>query len=1003
MPHFQRVDVDVGRDWQLLRYHLYHYIELSVPEQPVARHQPVLYVPGNAGHFRQIRSLGGHTLRATAQSLTRCVFFTIDFREELSAAHAQIALDQALFLNYCLRTVLALPGSRASVIVVAHSIGGVLSRVAPLLRNYPPQGISSLITLSSPHRGLPITMDLSVAHLFRRLNLATEACAPPLANISILSISGGLRDNQVKPHYSSLDGLGRCPQLSVTTYMVEGIAISADHLCVMWCNQVMAKLSTTLGALALADTGLGSHTHRTLLLRTLWQERTASRLGFHPADGHPVPHYRYSVDRPPDRIASQANPRTAEGPVTLVHSEEKGTHSVMYTFGVHQFFAEGLDAFFFAANVPPTAVRLFGKNATTTSPVLLAVRPQTSEHPVSGDLLWRVAPQTVPDGCVQLPHGSVDERHDPVAQSPYPFHATACYAAAASLPGIATLLVEVQAKVPALVHPFSRPGGPGASADRATLGPAIGHATFYRSRDAQREYESLPVTTFSTPACPILNLTIQAVDTRYAYTLEVRQTCPASSHPLHPAVFVFAEASGARESRWHYGPPTSSTASQADPALQVAAYRHLHKFSYLAARPVPVHILLISHPHCTSVLSIRTDWWRSLGHSLYYAVPLLFSLPFGILCFAVAHVLRQLRRDQWCTTNIIFVESLVHVARCRLPWLAGFLFSTTQLDGAVLHGLFFLDCHVSTLVHAVGNGIRKQWQRLGWAETPHRFVMEGWDDDVLPGCTAEDFEELYGRIQRLSGPDLWLLLGCSVALVLPLCGLIGLAQSVFLRCAAALQRRPQSTDLASAPPLFSTPASSSARTIGCVVLAILSFFRIIHSTACLVALLLLLLSSGTGLPTEQHPGQRRAILIQARILAAVVFTAVLVGLPSFLAYLQHTLQADVLFAVFPTFADSHSLLVTPLCFLGLRVGWQRSTAMLAPAALDAAPPRPPVDWPIPPGAWWLFEGCGLLCCTCMSLAPHRITYLLATVALALCLWPATPNHAPRGLTPKRTD
>eukprot|EP00667_Euglena_gracilis_P001215 EG_transcript_1213 len=998
MPHFQPIAVDVGRDRQLLRYGLFRYIELSVEESPVARHQPVLYVPGNAGHFRQVRSLGGHTLRATAQSPARLTFFTVDFREELSAAHAQVALDQALFLNYCLRTVLAQPGSRASVVVVGHSVGGVLARVAPLLWNYPPQSIAALITLSSPHRGLPIAVDASAPHLYRRLHAAGRPCAAPLANVSVLSISGGLRDNQVKPPPSSLDRLGTCPQLSVTTYAVEGVAISADHLCVMWCNQVMARLSTTLTAFALVD-GPKSPRRRSALLRALWAERTALRLGFWPVFRPRAAHELYVFD-PSGAVLSlsgQLKPHRAEGPITLLHPEGRGVSAVTYSFGLRQFHLDGLDTFLLAANVPPTALRLFGHNRTAGKPVSLSMRPAGSERPSATSILWRIIPQTAPDLCVQLPHGTVDERHDPAPTAPYLFPAAVCYVPLAALPGVATLLAEVPAQVPPLVHPFSRPADPRGEADAQSLGPTIGHATFFRFRDAQREYHSPPVTAASSPGCPLLNVTLREVDTRYAYALEVQQTCPAAQHPLHPAVYVFTEALGARESRWHYGMP-ASMAEGAGAVHKEATYRHLHRFSFIAAQPVPVHVLLVVHPHCTALLNIRVDWWHTVGHSLYSAVPLLLSLPIAMLCFAIAHFLRRLRLELRDPDHVTFMDSLVYVARYRLPLLAGFL-STAQANTAVLHGLFFLDCRVATATHAVGNALRQGWRRWAGEAGPgaRYFAAEEWDYTVLPACSPEDFDALYGGLRRLSAPDLGLLLGCSVALVLPVYGLVG-------GCQAAMSWLPRraSAEHYCAPvtPQFLSPPMRAC--IASVLLAAFSLLGVLHSTACLVAAFFLLLALGpAGWPPDSLGAQRRVFLIQYRLLATVVLTAILLGLPSFVAYVQHMMQAEVPGAALRSFADSHSLLAAPLCCLGLRAAWRRSTAGPCPP-VDGRGAGPPVEWPLPSSAWWLFEAGGLLCCTGAALAPHRVFYFLSAAAAALCLWPS-PRPATATPSPKRTD
>lgn len=131
---------------------------------------PVVFVPGNAGSFRQVRSLAGTASRlwwelpgvkkktsTSNKELGRrsLDFFTIDYNDDFSAFHGQTLLDQSEYLADCIRYILSLyhqeregPGRSdpTSVIVVAHSMGGIVARAAFLHPNYQAGSISTLIT-----------------------------------------------------------------------------------------------------------------------------------------------------------------------------------------------------------------------------------------------------------------------------------------------------------------------------------------------------------------------------------------------------------------------------------------------------------------------------------------------------------------------------------------------------------------------------------------------------------------------------------------------------------------------------------------------------------------------------------------------------------------------------------------------------------------------------------------------------------------------------------------
>src|SRR3978361_124937 len=80
---------------------------------------PVLFIPGNAGSYKQVRPIAAEAatyfhdvLRHDAAVIdagTRNLdFFTVDFNEDITAFHGQTMLDQAEYLNEAIAYILSL-------------------------------------------------------------------------------------------------------------------------------------------------------------------------------------------------------------------------------------------------------------------------------------------------------------------------------------------------------------------------------------------------------------------------------------------------------------------------------------------------------------------------------------------------------------------------------------------------------------------------------------------------------------------------------------------------------------------------------------------------------------------------------------------------------------------------------------------------------------------------------------------------------------------------------
>ncbi|KAI9608581.1 hypothetical protein H4Q26_004764 [Puccinia striiformis f. sp. tritici PST-130] len=267
-PGYLRLDSVHSRLTDKYSLFLYRESGLDLEEQP--SRSPVLYIPGNAGSFRQIRSLGSTTSHL-AQSIyhTRghpgLDFFTLDFNDDFSAFHGQTLLDQAEYTNDAIRTILSLyTQSRlvrnshlpvpTSVLILAHSMGGIVARKSVTLDNHPRDTINTIISLSSPHSIPPLTFDNRIEAVYDDVNklwrehYSSQSNTGTLLNDMILvSISGGSSDTTISSDSSSLTSLAPSnSSLTIFTTGIPGVWTPIDHLAIMWCNQLTRVIANAL-------------------------------------------------------------------------------------------------------------------------------------------------------------------------------------------------------------------------------------------------------------------------------------------------------------------------------------------------------------------------------------------------------------------------------------------------------------------------------------------------------------------------------------------------------------------------------------------------------------------------------------------------------------------------------------------------------------------------------------------------------------------------------------
>lgn len=196
------------------------------------------------------------------EGMTSLDFFSVDFNEDFSAFHGQTILDQAEYLNDAVAYILSLyhdtrrsqrdPGlpDPSSVILVGHSMGGVVARTMLTMPNYQSNSINTIVTMSAPHARPPVSVDTESVRTYKRINdywrqAYTQKWANdnPLWHVTLISIAGGGLDTVVPSDFASLESLVPGTHgFTVFTSGIPNVWTGADHIQTTWCVQLMKPI-----------------------------------------------------------------------------------------------------------------------------------------------------------------------------------------------------------------------------------------------------------------------------------------------------------------------------------------------------------------------------------------------------------------------------------------------------------------------------------------------------------------------------------------------------------------------------------------------------------------------------------------------------------------------------------------------------------------------------------------------------------------------------------------
>ncbi|KAG9238871.1 GPI inositol-deacylase-like protein [Amylocarpus encephaloides] len=250
------------------KYSVYLYREGMVDEDTKVKGVPVLFIPGNAGSYKQVRPIAAeganyfhdvlrHDSAAIDAGARNLDFFTVDFNEDITAFHGRTLLDQAEYLNEAIAYILSLYHDPrrserdanlpdpTSVIILGHSMGGIVARAMLVMPNYQANSINTIITMSAPHARPPVSFDAEIVRTYKQINdhwrqaySQKWANNNPLWHVTLISIAGGGLDTVVPSDYASLESLVPDTHgFTVFTTSVPNVWTSMDHQAILWCDQ----------------------------------------------------------------------------------------------------------------------------------------------------------------------------------------------------------------------------------------------------------------------------------------------------------------------------------------------------------------------------------------------------------------------------------------------------------------------------------------------------------------------------------------------------------------------------------------------------------------------------------------------------------------------------------------------------------------------------------------------------------------------------------------------
>ncbi|XP_071964178.1 GPI inositol-deacylase-like isoform X2 [Antedon mediterranea] len=206
---------------------------------------PVLFIPGNAGSYKQVRSLGSVALRKAEKYSFHFDYFSVDLDGELVGMYGGFLQHQTEYVVHCINHILSLyqhlKNPPQNVVIVGHSMGGLIARALFLSPKFNSKLVNTIITQATPHDSPVVKADKELDEFQLSVNkFWKNEMNDTLSDVVVLSVGGGFRDNLVRSGLTFLtDVMHPSRSLSVVTSAIPRVWLSTDHLCVVWCKELV--------------------------------------------------------------------------------------------------------------------------------------------------------------------------------------------------------------------------------------------------------------------------------------------------------------------------------------------------------------------------------------------------------------------------------------------------------------------------------------------------------------------------------------------------------------------------------------------------------------------------------------------------------------------------------------------------------------------------------------------------------------------------------------------
>ena len=125
---------------------------------------------------------------------------------------------------------------RPTFVIIGHSVGGIVAQALLTKPDFDVSQIDVLITLSAPHKQPVVSMDTDLVAFYDKIHRRWPSVRNSSAanGLSTVSISGGVNDLLVR---SELTKLSTQFDHNIVSTAVQGVWLTMDHLCIVWCRQ----------------------------------------------------------------------------------------------------------------------------------------------------------------------------------------------------------------------------------------------------------------------------------------------------------------------------------------------------------------------------------------------------------------------------------------------------------------------------------------------------------------------------------------------------------------------------------------------------------------------------------------------------------------------------------------------------------------------------------------------------------------------------------------------